>query len=114
MFVFQLGDRYPSKLYKRLHGLMEEALEDKEDWQLFEAYFKNAHQAFWERLQGKFPDLTSGDLRICCLLRMNLSTKEIASLLNISVRAVEIRRYRLRKKLELSAEMNLVDFLLRL
>ena len=45
---------------------------------------------------------------------MNLSTKEIASLLNISVRAVEIRRYRLRKKLELSAEMNLVDFLLRL
>lgn len=110
----QLGDRYPSKLYKRLHGLMEEALEDKEDWQLFEAYFKNAHQAFWERLQGKFPDLTSGDLRICCLLRMNLSTKEIASLLNISVRAVEIRRYRLRKKLELSAEMNLVDFLLRL
>ena len=110
----QLGDRYPNKLYKKLHGLMEEALDDKEDWLLFEAYFKNAHQHFLERLNQKYPDLTPGDLRICCLLRMNLSTKEIASLLNIGVRSVELRRYRLRKRLGLEGETNLVEFLLKL
>ena len=110
----QLGDRYPNKLYKKLHGLMEEALDDKEDWLLFDAYFKNAHQHFLERLNQKYPALTPGDLRICCLLRMNLSTKEIASLLNIGVRSVELRRYRLRKRLGLEGETNLVEFLLKL
>ena len=109
-----LGDRYPNKLYNKLRTLMEEALNDQEDWLLFDSYFNSAHQNFINRLQQKYPDLTPGDLRICCLLRMNLSTKEIASLLNISVRAVELRRYRLRKRLELNNDTNLVDFLLKL
>lgn len=110
----QLGDRYPNKLYKKLQKLMKDALEDKEDWLLFEAYFKHAHQHFLEILQQRFPDLTTGDLRICCLLRMNMSTKEIASLLNISVRSVELRRYRLRKRMGLENEINLVEFLMKL
>ncbi len=109
-----LGDRYPNKLYNKLHSMMENALNDKEDWLLFESYFNSAHQNFRERLLQKYPELTPGDLRICCLLRMNLSTKEIASLLNISVRAVELRRYRLRKRLELDGDVNLLDFLLKL
>lgn len=93
---------------------MEDALNDQEDWLLFDSYFNSAHQNFINRLQQKYPDLTPGDLRICCLRRMNLSTKEIASLLNISVRAVELRRYRLRKRLELNNDINLVEFLLKL
>lgn len=109
-----LGDRYPQKLYKKLHQLMEEAIRSQEDWSLFESYFQHAHQHFLERLQERYPDLTPGDLRICCLLRMNLSTKELASLLNISVRSVELRRYRLRKRLGLDGDMNLVDFLMKL
>ena len=109
-----LGDRYPNKLYNKLRALMEDALNDQEDWLLFDSYFNSAHQNFINRLQQKYPDLTPGDLRICCLLRMNLSTKEIASLLNISVRAVELRRYRLRKRLELNNDINLVEFLLKL
>lgn len=109
-----LGDRYPQKLYKKLHQLMEEAIRSQEDWSLFDSYFQNAHQHFVERLQHTYPDLTAGDLRICCLLRMNLSTKELASLLNISVRAVELRRYRLRKRLGLNGDTNLVDFLMKL
>ena len=109
-----LGDRYPNNIYNKLRTLMEEALNDQEDWLLFDSYFNSAHQNFINRLQQKYPDLTPGDLRICCLLRMNLSTKEIASLLNISVRAVELRRYRLRKRLELNNDTNLVDFLLKL
>ena len=66
-----------------------------------------------DRLRQQYADLTTGDLRICCLLRMNLSTKEIASLLNVSIRAIEVRRYRLRKRMNLDNDTNLVDFLLK-
>lgn len=108
-----LSDRYPNKLYLKLRSLMEEALNDQADWLQFETYFNSAHQHFMERLRLQYADITAGDLRICCLLRMNLSTKEIASLLNVSVRAVELRRYRLRKRLALEGDTNLVDFLMK-
>lgn len=108
-----LGDRYPNKLYARMRSLMEEALNDQADWLQFETYFNSAHQHFMERLRQQYADITAGDLRICCLLRMNLSTKEIASLLNVSIRAVELRRYRLRKRLALEGDTNLVDFLMK-
>lgn len=107
-----LGDRYPNKMYKKLHTLMEEAISDQADWLLFESYFNSAHQNFTERLRLQYDDLTPGDLRVCCLLKMNLSSKEIASLLNISIRAVELRRYRLRKRLSLEGDTNLVNFLM--
>ncbi|MDD4590332.1 MAG: transcriptional regulator [Parabacteroides sp.] len=108
-----LGERYPNKLYVRLKSMMEETLDAKADWKLFESYFNAAHQNFVERLRSQYTDITPGDLRICCLLKMNLSTKEIASLLNISIRAVELRRYRLRKRLMLEGDTNLTDFLIR-
>lgn len=107
-----LGDRYPNKLYNRMKALMEETLNDQEDWKLFESYFNSTHQNFMDRLRQQYSDITTGDLRICCLLRMNLSTKEIASLLNVSIRAIELRRYRLRKRLALEGDTNLVDFLM--
>ena len=108
-----LGDRYPNKLYNRLRSLMEDALNDQADWLQFETYFNSAHHDFMDRLRQQYADLTTGDLRICCLLRMNLSTKEIASLLNVSIRAIEVRRYRLRKRMNLDNDTNLVDFLLK-
>lgn len=108
-----LGERYPNKLYNRMKSLMETTLNDQDSWAVFESYFNTAHQNFTERLSREYADITAGDLRICCLLRMNLSTKEIASLLNVSVRAVELRRYRLRKRLSLDGDTNLVDFLIR-
>lgn len=107
-----LGERYPNKLYSKMKSLLEETLNDQADWVLFESYFNSAHQNFTERLRQKFDDITAGDLRICCLLRMNMSTKEIASLLNVSVRAIELRRYRLRKRLGLEGDTNLIDFLI--
>jgi DNA-binding CsgD family transcriptional regulator len=108
-----LGDRYPAGLYARMHSLMEKALnDDRNDRMAFEAYFDSSHQRFIERIRRKYADMTAGDLRICCLLRMNLSTKEIASILNISVRAVELRRYRLRKRIGLDSDTNLADFLM--
>lgn len=106
-----LGDRYPNKLYGRMRLMIEENINNQADWVLFESYFDSAHRDFTGRLRAAYPDLTAGDFRICCLLRMNLSTKEIASLLNVSVRSVELRRYRLRKRLSLDGDANLVDFL---
>lgn len=95
-----------------MKSLMEESLNDQADWLLFESHFNSAHQNFIDRLRQQYSDITTGDLRICCLLRMNLSTKEIASLLNVSIRAIELRRYRLRKRLSLDGDTNLIDFLM--
>lgn len=107
-----LGERYPNKLYQRMRALMEDIMNDQNDWQAFEAYFNSAHQNFIDRFRQQYEDITTGDLRLSCLLRMNLSTKEIASLLNISIRAVELRRYRLRKRIGLASDKNLTDFLI--
>jgi DNA-binding CsgD family transcriptional regulator len=77
-------------------------------------YFNNIHTSFTQSLKEKFPNLSANDIKMCAYLRMNLSTKEIASILNISARGVEISRYRLRKKMDLENATNLTDFLLRL
>ena len=84
------------------------------NWEQFEMHFDQVHENFFKRLRSQFPDLTPKDQKLCAYLRMNLSTKEIAPLLNISVRGVEISRYRLRKKLGLDSEVNLVAFILSL
>jgi DNA-binding CsgD family transcriptional regulator len=64
-------------------------------------------------LKNRYPLLTASDLKLCAYVRMNLSSKEIAQLMNISIRGVEIGRYRLRKKLGLPTETNLFEFLLK-
>lgn len=85
-----------------------------EDWSQFSKYFDQVHEDFLKRLRDKFPQLTPKDQRLCTYLRMNLSTKEIAPLMNISVRGVEVGRYRLRKKIELETDANLNDIMMRL
>jgi DNA-binding CsgD family transcriptional regulator len=88
--------------------------EDKinEDWQNFAIHFDKVHSDFLNALKNRFPNLTPNELKLSAYLRMNLSTKEVAQLMNISVRGVEISRYRLRKKLQLPTEVNLFDFLM--
>lgn len=111
--IDQLQD--PSEIKKSLRQVTslfgdDERLDD--DWEQFALRFDRVHADFLSRLKEQHPQLTPKDLKLCAFLRMNLSSKEIAPLLNISVRGVEISRYRLRKKLDLSADTNLVDFLL--
>ena len=110
----QLGTRYPDKYYDRLVQKIDENMSSQDDWKVFEANFERAHEQFMKTLTDKYPDLTSSDLRLCAFLRMNLSSKEIAPLLGISVRGVENHRYRLRKKLNLEADNNLTEFIIRL
>lgn len=89
-------------------------IDNEENWKVFEDYFDRVHENFFKKMKQKHPILTAKDLRLCAYLRMNLSTKEIAPLLNITVRGVEIGRYRLRQKLQLDREENLTDYLLKI
>lgn len=84
-----------------------------DDWKQFKLHFEKVHTGFFSRLKHNYPQLTPGDLKLCAYLRMNLSTKEIAPLLGISVRGTEIRRYRLRNKLALHKETNLFEFMMK-
>lgn len=100
------------KRIQQITRVIESDIQLDESWEQFETYFDQVHENFFKRLRGKFPELTPKDQKLCAYLRMNLTTKEIAPLLNISVRGVEISRYRLRKKLGLNSEVNLVAFIL--
>jgi len=86
-------------------------LNNEENWMIFEKNFDEIHENFLNRLKTEHKNLTSRDLRLCAYLRMNLSSKEIAPLLRISVRSVEISRYRLRNKLNLPHDKNLTVYL---
>jgi DNA-binding CsgD family transcriptional regulator len=92
---------------------LEEEHAHEEDWHLFEQHFDQVYENFLKRIKEIHPGLTPKDLKICAYLRMNLSSKEIAPLLNISVRGVEISRYRLRKKLGLERDENLIEYLMK-
>jgi len=81
-----------------------------EELDKFQENVENANKEFFEKLSKSYPDLTPNERRLAALLRINLSSKEIASLNNISIKAVEMGRYRLRKKLDLSTNDGLNDF----
>nr|WP_253906550.1 triple tyrosine motif-containing protein [Chitinophaga sp. SYP-B3965] len=103
-----------SPAYRNLLKLIREVEKSNEDWDQFAIHFNNVNIDFFNTLKQAYPDLTANDLKLCAYLRMNLSSKEIAQLLNITLKAVEIARYRLRKKLLLLPDTNLADFLTHL
>lgn len=103
-----------SSTKQRILRLINRNINRDEDWEIFERNFAAVHEDFLEKLKSRYPSITAGELRLAAYIRMNLSSKEIAPLLNISVRAVENKRYRLRKKMELEHEDNLSEHLLRL
>lgn len=89
-------------------------LQDEEHLQVFDANFERVHYEFFSELKSSFPDLTQKELRLCGFVKMNLTNKEIASILNISVRGVETARYRLRKRMSIDQDVNMVEFLEKL
>ena len=95
-------------------SIIDKNLNNTDDWKLFQEAFNNADKKFLKKIKDKHPNLTPNDLRLCAYLRLNLSSKEIAPLLNISPRSVEVKRYRLRKKMELEHDMNLTDYILEI
>jgi len=85
---------------------------NKNEWEAFETNLNQIHNEFIINLSKKYPSLTHRDIKLCIYLLMNLSSKEIAPLMNISIRGVELHRYRIRKKLNLVQDENLSKFLL--
>ncbi len=84
------------------------------DWEDFKLHFENVHKDFFVKLNYLNPSLTNNDLKLCALVRLNLSMKEIAQMLGISTESVKTARYRLRKKLNLEHEDSLNDYLIGL
>ena len=91
---------------------IDKNINDNEDWTYFEEAFNNADKDFLKKIKELHPKLTPNDLRLCAYLRLNLSSKEIASLLNISPKSVEIKRYRLRKRMNLEHKTNLIGYII--
>ena len=102
------------KFMQRLLTQINENIENKEFWNVFQQNFDLIHINFFRNLRERYPDLTPTDLRFCALLRLNLTTKDIAQIDNLSVRGVEAARYRIRKKLNIPEGTSLVDFMIDL
>lgn len=97
---------------KKLIRDIDRNMSEDEGWEQFTKHFDQVHGEFLANIKKDHPSLTPQDIKLCAYLRMNMTSKEIANLLNISVRGVEISRYRLRKKLNLTRDTNLVDYML--
>ncbi|QGK77260.1 LuxR family transcriptional regulator [Flavobacterium sp. SLB02] len=97
---------------KSVISTINKNITEEDSWNVFKEAFDNADKDFLKRIKQLHPVLTPNDLRLCAYLRLNLSSKEIAPLFNISVRSVEIKRYRLRKKMDLQHENGLVEYIL--
>jgi DNA-binding CsgD family transcriptional regulator len=97
--------------FKKLLNKIDSSISQKDEWKVFEYNFNQVHEEFFNQLKNEFPELTHKDLKICAYIKMNLTTKEIAPLLNISSRGVETHRYRLKRKLNLENDNSLTTFL---
>ena len=101
-------DHLAKKIIKNINA----KLKNNDDWDYFKKAFDNTDQGLFRKLKVAHPTLTKNDLKLCAYLRLNLSSKEIAPLLNISVHSVEIKRYRLRKKMGLNRSQGIVEYIM--
>ncbi|WP_295771578.1 triple tyrosine motif-containing protein [uncultured Mucilaginibacter sp.] len=107
------GKSEKSTDFKRVIRLLNEAERNDGDWEQFAMHFDHIHSNFLSRLKERFPELSSNDLKLCAYLKMNLTSKEIAQLMSITIKAVEVSRYRLRKKMQIPSDVPLFDYLIK-
>ena len=100
------------KSLKSVISSINSSISKDNTWNTFKEAFDSVDKDFLKKIKAAHPTLTSSDLKLCAYLRLNLSSKEIAPMLNISIRSVEIKRYRLRKKLNLLHDDGLVNYIL--
>ncbi|WP_298121569.1 triple tyrosine motif-containing protein [Flavobacterium sp.] len=105
-------DESNNRSIKSVISTITKNISEEDSWNVFKEAFDTADKDFLKKIKQAHPSLTPNDLRLCAYLRLNLSSKEIAPLLNISVRSIEIKRYRLRKKMDLPHEKGLVEYIL--
>ncbi|MEM8524111.1 MAG: hypothetical protein AAGG68_05695, partial [Bacteroidota bacterium] len=105
------GDLKASELKKIVRSISHS---NAQNWEDFEARFISVNKNFYEKLTAQYPKLSRGDQKLCALVKLNLSSKEMAKLLGISIESVHTNRYRLRKKLGLTREVSLTEFVAKL
>ena len=110
----ELKNAVDSKGLKPVIKIIDKNINNTDDWKFFQEAFNNADKNFLKKVKELHPKLTPNDLKLCAYLRLNLTSKEIAPLLNISPRSVEVKRYRLRKKMNLGHEDGLTDYILQI
>ena len=101
------AERKINNLIKKI----EQDINNEGNWQLFEKQFELVHHSFLSKLREKYPDLSVREQKLCAFIKMGMVSKEIASLMHVSTRAVENNRYKLRQKFELQSDDNLSDFI---
>jgi DNA-binding CsgD family transcriptional regulator len=95
----------------KMERSIKQNIENDNNWKKFEANFDLVYENYLKRLGETYPDLNVSDKKLCAYIKMDLSSKDMAPLLNMSVRSIETNRYRIRKKLGLERDVNLADFL---
>lgn len=101
----------PDQRLRSVVRRIDSHLSNKQNWEIFKKYYNNIHDGFFDRLIRLYSDLTVNELKICAYLKLDLSSKEIATLMSISTTSVEMARHRLRKKLNLPHDKSLVVYM---
>ncbi len=99
--------------YGSLKRIINGSVQIDKDWENFNRHFEQVHHGFYSKLKEEHETLTSYDLRLSAMLRMNLSSKEVAAIMNVTPESVKKARYRLRKKLQLEEEADLHSFMMK-
>jgi tetratricopeptide (TPR) repeat protein len=100
--------------YRKLRTMINGSAQTEKEWENFNRHFEQVHHDFLTKLKNDHPTLTNNDLRLSAMLKLNLNTREVATILNISPESVKKARYRLRKKLSLPEEADLHSFMLKI
>ena len=106
------SEKDKTRQIKELIQTIDYSFKSDRDWDDFKRVFEQVHEDFFQKLQAISPDISANDLRLCALLKLNLSSADIATILGISQDSLRIARYRLRKKLQLEEGTQLSTFLL--
>ncbi|MFK5855295.1 MAG: tetratricopeptide repeat protein [Bacteroidota bacterium] len=97
--------------FKRINMQINQSLRSHKDWDVFKLYFEDVNKNFYEKLNEINPELTTNDHRLCALIKLNMNSKEMASVLNVAPNSIKSSRYRLKKKLGLDVEADLEEFI---
>ncbi len=104
------GDKNKRELQKTINS----HIRTDKNWESFQELFEKVHEDFYRRLMARAPDLSPAEIRLCCLLKLNLPSKDIAAMLSISPDSLRVSRYRLRKKLQLEGKQKLSKYVIEL
>ena len=107
-----IGPALPENIYRAMISAIDDSRSETGNLYSLENYYVDIHYDFMQKMQKDYPSLSPSELKFCCLLRANLSTKEIAQILGISSRSVDLKKYRLKTHIGLGKDISLVQFIL--